>query len=315
MLRFLTRLQIDDDAWNLCVSTASNPLIYGHTWYLDAVTDLADWKWEGLVLSDETGQYVAVLTVPLRRRWGFWVVYQPFFCQFLALFSAQPIDVVPFLEAVVKRYWYASKWHLLLNQPLVALPRQVRCQIMHTHVLPLADDSRVGYTADRNMNLRRATRRIDNVPDWRVENSTDIEPLIRLFRENHAGEIGVAEWSYGLFRSLFSSLQQRGLGTLRYAWADGQIVAGGLFVEQHQRVIYLFNAANAAGRRLNARSLLIDELIQTYPKKATPEPTLLDFESPEKQSVVAFYESFGAQPQAYSVLSWNRLWGANKSTV
>ncbi|MEZ0539082.1 GNAT family N-acetyltransferase [Fibrella arboris] len=310
MLRFLTRRQIDDDAWNRCVSEAHNALLYGHSWYLDAVTNLPDWAWEGLVQEDVPGAYNVVVPIPLRRRWGRWVVYQPLFCQFLALFSRQPVDPTPFLQAVFDRYRYASSWQLLLDAPLFDLPLQVRCQVMHTHVLPLRTGT-ASYTADRRMNLRRAARQLGNVPDWQITESVDVDPLLRLFRENHAAEIGVGEWAYTLFRGVFAVVQQRELGTLQYVWAAGEIVAGALFVEQHGRLIYLFNAANAEGRRLNARTVLIDRLIQEKQKKA-PMPTssvwpVLDFESPDKPGVVSFYESFGAVPQPYVVLSWSRL--------
>ena len=322
MLRFLTRHQVDAAAWDHCVAGAHNALVYGHTWYLDAVTNLPGWTWEGLVadnlaVADKHGQYQAVLPIPLRLRWGRWVVYQPLFCQFLALFAEQPTDPVPFLQAVYARYRYVSKWHLLLEAPCAGLPAQVCQQIMHTHVLELssvlsADHSptqnrQPQYTTDRRMNLRRAASRIADVADWQLIESTDSEPLLALFHENHAPGIGVGAWAYKLFRGLFVAVQQRGVGTLRYARAGGQIVAGALFIEQYGRIIYLFNAANTEGRRLNARSILIDELIQTKLKGAGPEPQILDFESPEKPGVIAFYESFGATPQPYVVFTWSRL--------
>ncbi|MBO0952503.1 GNAT family N-acetyltransferase [Fibrella forsythiae] len=315
MLRFLTRRQIDDVAWNQCVSTAHNALLYGHTWYLDAVTNVPDWRWEGLVLGnvpepvvgyERTGQYKAVLPIPLRRRWGRWVVYQPLFCQFLAIFSPQPVDAEPFLRAVFDRYNHASTWNLLLEKPAFGLPDQVRQQVRYTHVLPFRKGTNA-YTADRRMNLRRAARRIGNVPDWQLRRSTDIEPLLALFRENHATEIGVGEWAYDLFRGVFTVIRQQGLGTLHYAYVAGQLVAGALFVEQHGRIIYLFNAANAEGRQLNARSILLDRLIRDEQKKATMSAQLLDFESPAKPGVVSFYESFGAEPQPYITLTWSRL--------
>lgn len=318
MLRLLTRSDLDATAWDACVAGAHNALIYGHTWYLDAVTNASGWQWEGLVEANVAGGYVAVLPVPLRRRWGRWVVYQPLFCQFLALFSEKPIDAAPFIKAVYDRYRYGSRWQLLLD-PMPNLPPQVRWQVMHTHVLPLVemgskrdaiswrDGIPHSYTADRRMNLRRATRRVADVPDWQLTESTDVEPLLTLFRENHADQIGVGEWSYNLFRATFRAVQERGLGTLQYAWAGGSIVAGALFVAHHKRIIYLFNAANAEGRRLNARSILMDNQIREGTEKAAMAPHLLDFESPDKPGVVAFYESFGATPQPYVSLSWNRL--------
>lgn len=308
-LVFLKRDQINVPAWDQCVARAHNALIYGHSWYLDAVTNVPDgprWCWEGLVQLGPDGGYVAVLPVPLRRRWGRWVVYQPLFCQFLAIFSAQPVDPKPFLDALVTRYRYASRLCLYLTAPLPNVPDYVQQRVLHTHVLSLNGIVPL-YTPDRRMNLRRAHRRVAQTPNWQVVESADVQPLLTLFRENHAGTIGAGEWAYALFAQLFRALQDRGLGTLHYACVDdlaqaGQAVpvAGAFFAEQHGRIVYLFNAANAQGRHLNARTILLDEAIRS----ATG---LFDFESPERPGVVQFYKSFGATPAPYLQLSWNRL--------
>lgn len=317
MLRFLSRQQIVDTQWDRCVSKAHNALLYGHSWYLDAVTNIPRsanegshpaWRWEGLVqLADDGTGYVAVLPVPLRHRWGRWVVYQPFFSQFLAVFSRQPIDPTPFLIALVARYRYASFLSLHLPTLLPIVPDDVQQQICYTHTL-LVKDAATRYTSDRRMNLRRAYRRTAQTPGWRVSDSTDVQPLLALFRQHHANQIGVGEWSYALFEQVFETLQQRGLGTtLRYAYVGDVVVAGVFFAEQHGRIIYLFNAAAPEGRRLNARTLLLHEHLQNAAAQPESAGLLFDFESPEKPEIVRFYESFGAEPTPYLQLSWNRL--------
>ncbi|MEZ0611006.1 GNAT family N-acetyltransferase [Fibrella sp. WM1] len=312
-LVFLKRDQINVPEWDRCVAGAHNALLYGHSWYLDAVTNVPDgprWRWEGLVATDNEGGYTAVLPVPLRRRWGHWVVYQPLFCQFLAIFSAQPVDPAPFLEVLLKRYRYASRLCLALTNPLSNVPGYVQQRLLQTHVLTL-DSAAPPYTRDRRMNLRRAHRRAAQTPGWQVVESSDVQPLLTLFRSNHADEIGVGEWAYPLFTQLVTALQARGLGTLRYACVANVPVAGAFFAEGHRRVIYLFNAANADGRRLNARTLLLDEAIQ-HATSRLGQTGLFDFESPEKPGVVQFYESFGAIPVPYLQLSWNRLTAIEK---
>lgn len=312
-LVFLTRDQIDVPAWDRCVAEAHNALLYGHSWYLDAVTNVPDgprWRWEGLVTVDTEGRYTAVLPVPLRRRWGRWVVYQPLFCQFMAVFSAQPVDPTPFLEALLKRYRYASRLCLALPTPFTNVPDYVQQRVRQTHVLTL-DGAAPPYSADRRMNLRRAQRRVAQTPGWRIADSTDVQPLLTLFRDNHADAIGVGEWVYPLFTQLVTVLQERGLGTLRYACVANVPVAGAFFAEQHGRIIYLFNAANAQGRHLNARTILLDQALQYATSRLSPTG-LFDFESPDKPGVVQFYESFGAAPVPYLQLSWNRLTAMEK---
>jgi len=297
---YLRRSQIDTDAWNDCVANATNPLLYGYSWYLDAVLPAPDWQWQALVLLDEQGRYTAVLPIPLRRKAGRWVVHQPLFCPFLDLFTRDaPCDSTPFLQAVVKRFRYGSRLALRVRPTLPGLTVQSRT----THVLDLSAGYQqilANYTPDRKLNRTRALRH-----DWQITDATDPEPLLALFRQHHAHTIdgGVGEWAYPVLRHLISELQSRGLATLRYARHDGQNEAGMLVAHSNGRAIYLFNAASERGRQGNARTLLLDQFIQERAGQALT----FDFESPEKPSIAQFYRSFGALEEPYYSIRWNRL--------
>ncbi len=200
-----------------------------------------------------------------------------------------------------QRFRYGSILHC---QQHPQTSSRLQARQLHTHVLDLSPEyERISqhYSRDRQLNLRRA-----QAATWQVIDSTNPEPLIKLFQANHAAGIpnGVAPWAYILFRNLFDALDRRGLVTLRYALTDGQIQAGALFVQEGNRIIYLFNAASETGRRGNARTLLIDGIIR---ENAGRENLILDFESPEKPSIVHFYESFGAVAQPFWGVKYNRL--------
>ncbi|MBC8155142.1 MAG: GNAT family N-acetyltransferase, partial [Bacteroidetes bacterium] len=294
-IRLLPRQRINATAWDACVAASPHRIVYGYSWYLDAVTSLPDWSWAGLVVMDGCTDYQTVIPVPLRRKRGRWVVHQPLFCQFLAIYSRdENADPTPFFEVMQQRFHYGS----VLNCQQIPNTPSLRLQTrqLHTHTLSLTSDYESiarNYSRDRTLNLRRA-----EAAHWQVVNSDDPEPLIYLFRENHAADIpnGVAPWAYVLFGRLFAELQKRGLITLRYALNGGVVHAGALFVRDRNRLIYLFNAASDAGRRGNARTLLIDQIIRD---NAGSHGLVFDFESPEKPSVVQFYESFGAMAEPF----------------
>lgn len=306
MLRFLSRSEVDPVAWDACVTASWQQIMYGYSWYLDAVAGGGRWRWVGLVLVDEAGMYRAVMPVPLRRKFGVWVVHQPLFCQFLDVFSPdKTLDEWPFLQAVQQRYRYGSVLgirpypHPSLNFDLV--------RERTTHLLDLSvgyETIARHYTRDRQRNLRRA---VDY--GWRVTDSIDPEPLLTLFRNHHADGIdgGVGEWAYNILRRLIQALQERGLATIRYALGNGQIEAGALFGREGNRIIYLFNAASETGRRGNARTLLIDQVIRANAGRDAGKPILFDFESPPKESIVNFYRSFGATEVVFWEVRWSRL--------
>ena len=319
MLRFLSRSEVDAVAWDACVAVSSQRIVYGYSWYLAAVLLRPDWngrdartggpafRWVGLVLPDDTGGYRAVMPVPLRQKFGTWVVHQPLFCQMLGVFSRDPaLDPTPFYQAVYERFRYGSVIHF--NQyPSPVVPFDIVRQLT-THTLNLSIGYEAiyeHYTPDRRRNLRVA-----QAARWTVVDSTDPEPLLRLFGGNHAGQIdgGVGAWAYVILRDLYNALKTRNLIVLRYAVLNGKTEAGALFVREGNRIIYLFNAASEAGRRGNARTLLIDQIIREQAGRGDADlPMLLDFESPEKESVRAFYESFGGVTEPFWSARWNRL--------
>jgi hypothetical protein len=303
----LSRSRINNDAWNDCVSRSTTPLIYGYSWYLDTVTDLPNWKWEGLAILIPTGSYEAVMPVPLRRKSGIWVVHQPLFCQFLGVYGATVTAEMAeaFAQYLLNHYQYGSILQLagrLESGVFRQLP--FRTQPAHTQLLSLRGSYaviRASYSADTRRHLRQA-----EASHWDIKESDDVQSLLKLFREYHAGQIpgGVGQWAYGLFSRLFEVLKSRGIVTLQYALREGKAEGGAIFVRLDNRIIYLFNAATETGRRYHARTLLIDRMIQ---EAAGQEDILFDFESPEVASVQQFYEGFGAKPSPYWVIRWNQL--------
>ena len=296
------------------MSASPQRIIYGYSWYLDVVLPAPNWQWMGLVLPDNQGKYRAVMPVPLRRKTiagvtvG-WVVHQPFFCQFLAVFSPDDtLDSEPFFRAMQQHFRYGASFHS--RRPVGdAGSSTVRASV--THVLDLAvgyETLLQRYSRDRQLNLRRAM-----AANWTVQDSTDPQPLLDLFRQNHADTIdgGVADWAYATFDRLLAECQQRGLAKLRYAIREGRVEAGALFVQEGNRIVYLFNAASEAGRRGNARTLLIDQMI----RENAGTPLTFDFESPEKASIRAFYQSFGATEEPFWLMRWNRLSWVERAVV
>lgn len=313
MIALLSRSQLDATAWDACVAASSQQIVYGYSWYLDAVLPTPAWKWVGLAQIDEVGQYRAVMPIPLRRKriagvLYRWVVHQPFFCQVLGVFSCnESLDPQPFFDLMTRQFRYGSSY--VARRPFANTDQTIDHRFYTTHILNLQVGYEAlyqNYTRDRKLNLRRAV-----TVDWTIVNSADPEPLLDLFRKYHAATIegGVAGWAYSIFRNLVDELRKRGLIILRYAMKNERIEAGALFVCANNRVIYLFNAASPVGRRGNARTLLIDQCI----REKAGQKLLFDFESPMKLSVRDFYQSFGTTEEPFLNLRWNRLNSVEKA--
>ncbi len=304
MIHHLRRSQVDVQAYDACVEQSEWGTIYGLSWWLDQVSP----NWECLVWQEQPiTPYRAVLPVPVQRRYGLYLVHQPLFCQFLALYSAESLPVAvqkDFIKALLAKYALIASYQLNFPEASVLSSfTELSLRQMHTHVLSLEapyETLHQGYNRDRKMNVKRAYQ-----ADWTCREGSDIIPLAEFFRQHHAHQIegGAHPGAYTLLESLFQACEERGYSDLWYAEKHNRVEAGAWFVTFRQRTLYLFNAATPEGRKGNARTFLIDQFI----RQRAGTQALFDFESANVTSIAEFYASFGSQVAAYYELRSNRL--------
>ncbi len=288
------RSQIQDVQWNVFIDTSPQKMLYAYSWYLDIVSP----DWWALVV-EENNEWQAIMPIPIVRKFGMKVVQQPLFCQLLGVFFKEnnnSLLCINHIEIAFKRHFkYVSSYAgLLLFEPYTT---------RNTYIIDLSQSYEViqnNYHKDRKARLKQVKK-----SDWAIEKSVDIKPLITLFRTNHANRIegGVSESAYTLLAKIAQELEKKNVLELLYCSKNGVIEAGAIFVIFGGRIIYLFNAASALGRSGNARTLLIDSILN----KHSNSDLVFDFESPEIENIACFYESFGAKAQPYSAIRYNHL--------
>ncbi|GHB58756.1 hypothetical protein GCM10007390_10370 [Persicitalea jodogahamensis] len=301
----LKRHQIDDQAWNALIERSEYPVIYPYTWYLDCVSP----GWQCLVWPSAQN-YEIVMPLPVKKRWGLAVVQQPLFCQYLGLFSESELSeeaMAVFLESLSRHFIYISSYdfhprHTPLLRKLTTFHPEFETTNKSTHWLNLKKpytQLAYGYKKDRKNNLKKSKKY-----RWDWIESQDAGPLITLFRKNHAPKIkNVKESAYQLLSDLASLVLEKNSGIIRYARIGPEIHAGVMVLEENGMGIYIFNAADAVGRKGNARTFLLDQ----YFREAAGQLRTFDFESPEVDSISAFYESFGAEKRAFFSIKKNEL--------
>jgi hypothetical protein len=302
---FLQRRQINDNTWNAHISRSVQRVVYAKTDYLDAACD----DWNALVWPSAEA-FTLVMPLPVRSKFGKQVLYQPLFCQYLGLFSKDVISpelIAAFLNALSRRFSYISAYAFSPENTF-----QLQCcqeyfpefdfKMLHTHQLslfPAYKDIFKANSADRKRNLRKGRSE-----KWDIIFSADINPLIHLFKQNHEPAIGpVNPLAYQRLSSIFNVLSTEGNVQIHYALKNGQVCAGIMLISCERKVIYIFNAANEAGRKGNARTVLLDSFFQ----EQAGSHLLFDFESPEIASISDFYQSFGSSKTPYYQITKNRL--------
>ncbi len=250
------------------------------------------------------------MPLPVKKKWGLKVVQQPLFCQYLGLFSRVEISedmTTMFLESLSRHFAYISAydfhpWHTSLLRNLLPTHSEFEINEKATHWLNLENpyvEVADNYNDDRRKNLKKARKY-----NWEYFESQDVEPLILLFRENHAFKIhNVKESAYVLLRNLVVIVLGKSAGSIQYVSLRGEIRAGVMVLEKNGMGIYIFNAADAVGRKGNARTYLLDQYFQ----ETAGRLHIFDFESPEVKKIAAFYESFGAEKREFISIKKNHL--------
>lgn len=307
MLRHVRHAEIDRSQWDTLINQAPNGLIYALTWYLDSVSP----GWEALV-KEEAGRYVAVLPLPVRRKYGFSYLQQPLLTQQLGLFyaeSAAPTaaDWQQVGELLRRRFRFITRYSF--NTANTDAPQglaadafeQATFQTYHLALGRPYAEVVAGYTAKRRSTLSQVRRQ-----PLVVEPGADIEILIELFKANTVAKMpgGVSEEAYRLLRRLYANASGVGLASLWQArQPSGPVSAMLLLFRFKNNLTYLFAAADAAAKQAGAPTLLLDAVLRAY----AGQDLCFDFEAPQVESVADFYRRFGAQAVPFLTISLNRL--------
>ncbi len=302
----LSRSAIDSDQWDQLIEKSQQNVVYAKSWYLDIVCQ--DWN---AIVWPSTGNYEVLMPLPLKTKFGRQVIQQPFYCQFLGIFSQNEITVqiaYEFLTVLDLNFNYISAYCFnphnfrSLNDQLGRFEK-FRTQIHCTHLLNMSrsfSEIYSGYSSDRRLNIKRSQE-----AGWSIKESKDITPLIALFSENHASGIqgGVSDSAYALLVKLYMRLRENGYAKLYYANKNETIHAGVFLVKSDTTTIYLFNAADKTGRNGNGRSFILNEYFQ----ENAGFQHVFDFESPQIASIARFYKSFGSEETHFFSIIKNDL--------
>lgn len=289
-IRYVQRDAIKVDAWDNSIRQADNGLIYGYSFYLDAMAG----NWDALVWED----YAFVMPLPWRQKWGIRYLYQPFLTAQLGVFGTglTPEIVAAFLAAIPAKFRY---WDFSLNHHnLFPLQDFVLHQRMN-YVLPLNTPYEDLVKAYRD-NIRRNIRKSSQYGNSVVKDVA-VEEVITLTQYQTAT---IDESDFASFKKLFQHLAARQEAkTYGIVSARGELLASAVFLFSHNRAYYILVGNHPNGRTLGASHALIDAFIQDH----AGQELLLDFEGSDIRNLAFFYSSFGAKEERYAAILLNRL--------
>ena len=288
--------QIDRVKWDATIAQSLCDLPYAYSWYLDVVCPM----WEALATED----YVYVMPLPLKKKWGISYLIHPIWVQQLGVFSAHEVTTEIFSAFRRSIPYLVYDFNVnYLNRESIS-----NCSLVKTNlIIPYnkdIDTIRKGYNSNTKRNISKAQKagltirevKIEEfVSLWKSENTTmrwdlhtTIQPLV--------------EATFPQFSILNSQFQPRLFGVYK----DDQLIAALFGMQTRERFIYLIPVSNQAGKEHSAMFLLVDYILENI---CCPHGLTFDCEGSMIEGVARFYRGFGTIEQPYASISRCRpLW-------
>ncbi len=293
-IKYLPQQHINKEKWDDCMARASNSLVYGFSFYLDAMAK----HWDGLVLNN----YEAVMPLTWNKKYGIRYLYQPFCCAMLGVFgeSLHSSTTQQFLEAIPDKFRY---WDISLNpnnSPEAGnLPLYTRKNFILSLNRPYLQLYN-GFSENIQRNIKKALG----------QGVTVTHPPLRevlALAKSHMRQFGnVDDEDFQRFAGLYRFLEQhKAATTYGIISTNGQLLASCIFFTWQNRSYYILAGNHPHSRQSGASHALINAFIQDHADTSM----VLDFEGSDVDSLALFYRSFGSTEENYPAIQLNKLPG------
>lgn len=290
-LRYIKYDDIDFLKWERTIAEAANSRIYANEWHLGRTAA----NWDAIVYGD----YEYVMPVPVRSKMGIRYAYQPLYSQQLGIFPSPETDLAKkFYRFLYQNFWYAdlylnSQCRPVEENNLVFTPRQ-------NYLLSLQqsyEEISAKYSKNTRRNLAKAMQQnLHLMTGIRLEEYMEFKTLNPV--------PGVKKETVQNLKSLIAYGQFKGTGEIYGVYSSqNELCAAAYLCRWKERVVFLNAASNEKGKDMGAMALLINRFIE----ENAESQLVLDFEGSVIPGVARFYAGFGATPETYFQLKFNRL--------
>jgi hypothetical protein len=292
-IEYLHRKDIDEGKWDAVISRSPVETLYPLSWYLDASAV----HWSALVMDD----YRFVMPLVWKQKAGIPYLYQPVFCQQLGVFGEEVPDprvLGAFIDRLLKRYRFGVVQFNSANR----VGEDPRFRVSDRINLVLSMDRSYGelsaaYSENARRNLKRA---LGGSGELRKDISLEELMAFKRAQDVHKKSGSV----YGRMQAQLGSVLNHGKGEIYGIMeAGGELLAAAFMAFSKQRVIYLLSVSSESGKEQRAMFRIVDQVIRDYQGSGLT----LDFEGSNIPSIARFFNGFGAQPETYQRISFNRF--------
>ena len=294
MISFLENKDIDRSRWDTLVSQSPNGLIYSRSWFLDVVCE----KWNALIEDD----YLAVLPLPSRKKYGIEYAFQPFYANQFGIISRENVGeqkVNSFLQSIPEKFKYID---IMLNFQNKASASNYTVNERKAQFIQLGspyDELKKKYDNNLKRNLSKAEK-----AGVTIQAGVSPEKVTEYFKEGRGKELGnFSSKDYLVLTNILREAIMKEMGFTLGAFLNEELLAAAGFLSDDKRIIFVKGGSSGKGKELGAMHMIMNDVIKRYQDKNL----LLDFGGSVVPSVARFYKSFGAEDYLYLHVKRNLL--------
>jgi hypothetical protein len=318
-IHYLKRQEIDIARWDACIDSSPNGLIYGRSFFLDAMTA---GQWDALVTDD----YKMVMPLTWKKKFGFRYLYQPVFMTVLGVFGQATPEppLSAFLRSIPARFRY---WDIDLHETS-------RLENNEMRLVPGVEDSRLSFAMTSRLNYfldlhrsyedirehykRLARRMLKKAGEEGLNVVRQVRPAEVIEHYLKAYGKKLPQMPDKIFRRLTACADIAGLSshnasarpganvhadTYLAQSPDGEVAAFYLVFSDDRYVYSTLGGSTAAGKEKGAFYLLTDAVIRDH----AGDQKIFRFEGSDIPGIAFFNALFGPIPVHYPHLTLNRL--------
>lgn len=298
MIRYIKNKDINKVKWDSCIKNSSLELIYNYSWYLDIVA----LDWDALI----EGDYESVMPLPWRKKFGIQYIYTPLFVQQLGISTTkESVNVELFLKSIPHQFKFIE---LNLNEENTISNLKTSSISKHNYKLNIEkeySDIRKGYNRNCKRNISKAER-----CKFFVSNEVSASKFRKFVFDSLEEQLnGVSNKDFDILEQLVNEVIRREKGEIVGLFdSRKELHAVGFYMFSKDRLIFSVCASSLYGKANQAMSKLVDSQIQKYAKKFY----WYDFSGSNDKGIAYFNSTFGAEPETYLAVTFNRLPGILK---
>lgn len=294
MIRHVLYSDIDKNKWDKCISTASNELIYGYSFYLDAMAG----KWNALILND----YEAVMPIPFRKKMGIQYVYQPAFIQQLGVYSIEPVSKIltdAFLQTLMQHYRFAE---ITLNYSNPAEQNQNYTVQYRNNYVKHMNQPEVAFNISSTYLQKRFRRAKKN--NLKYEKFDDYSFIVALYKASYHHRLtDFTGTDFDNFHTICAHESVHNNLIMRVCKKENSVIAAVLLLKSGNRLYNILSCVIEPGKKLLANYFLYGKLIEEFSGKGL----ILDLEGSDEPGIQFFYKKLSDEHQPYPFVKFNHL--------